>query len=466
MRKVRQIIMTAGALVLATLFASCAAKNPGSSTEVSTAENITKTSSVSEDTAILIRIDREANELGFQNVETGLRYTLNYDATTVFTDRHGNAMSAAQLATGPVADIEFVKDDRKLKSITYSDEFFTYNKVDTFKIYNNETRLLFLDDKYVLDDYLVIASGNDLLDTMELTDGDVLTLYGKDHTIYSVGLERGHGYLRLNGAESFMDGYIEVGGKIIRKITENMMLVVPEGDYDVSISKDGDYAKKHVTIGRNQEVSVDFSDVKHEKMYGDILFILNPSESSLYIDGEKADASAPVKLEYGVHQLICRADGYSTRTSYINVASPTASVSIELEATGEVTEKNDGKDNDDKADESAGKDSKDAGKEEQPGDGANDDGDGDASEGIVDDGVLIDDVATGDGRVYIDAPEGAEVYVDGLYVGIAPAFFTRKEGTVVVTLRKEGFKTRSYTLYLDDSTDDVRYSFSDLVAEN
>ena len=39
-------------------------------------------------------------------------------------------------------------------------------------------------------------------------------------------------------------------------------------------------------------------------------------------------------------------------------------------------------------------------------------------------------------KVYVNAPEGAEVYLDGNYVGIAPCSFRKATGAHVVTLRK------------------------------
>lgn len=67
--------------------------------------------------------------------------------------------------------------------------------------------------------------------------------------------------------------------------------------------------------------------------------------------------------------------------------------------------------------------------------------------------------------MYIDAPTGAELYLDGSYVGVVPTNFAKKAGTYVISLRKEGYQTRSYTLQIDDAKKDVSYSFSDLTAE-
>ena len=68
--------------------------------------------------------------------------------------------------------------------------------------------------------------------------------------------------------------------------------------------------------------------------------------------------------------------------------------------------------------------------------------------------------------VHIDAPENVEVYLDGNYVGISPCSFKKTSGSHVITLRKSGYETRSYTVQVDEEEKDVSYSFVDLTASS
>ena len=65
--------------------------------------------------------------------------------------------------------------------------------------------------------------------------------------------------------------------------------------------------------------------------------------------------------------------------------------------------------------------------------------------------------------MYVDAPEGVEVYLNGSYVGISPCSFRKQSGVQVITLRKSGYETRSYTVQVDEEARDMSYSFVDLV---
>jgi hypothetical protein len=70
---------------------------------------------------------------------------------------------------------------------------------------------------------------------------------------------------------------------------------------------------------------------------------------------------------------------------------------------------------------------------------------------------------TTNSKITISTPEGAGVYVDGEYVGVAPVTFAKTVGTHTVTLYKSGYLIKSYTIQsLDDGNDDT-YTLADLV---
>ena len=69
-------------------------------------------------------------------------------------------------------------------------------------------------------------------------------------------------------------------------------------------------------------------------------------------------------------------------------------------------------------------------------------------------------------KMYVESPEGAEVYIDGIYTGIVPVSFAKPEkGSHVITLSQNGRVTKSYTIAVSDDDRDVTLSFSELVSE-
>ena len=178
-----------------------------------------------------------------------------------------------------------------------------------------------------------------------------------------------------------------------------------------------------MVINRNEETCLDIGDLEiPEPQIGTILFTLSPSNAELYIDGEKVDTSGPVSLEYGIHQLIARAEGYHSITQYIRVAQETGGFDIPLDKVDEDSEESSSSSSD----------------------------------------STTTTTTTSYYKVYIDAPEQVEVYLDGNYIGISPCNFRKTSGAHTITLRRTGFVTRSYTVQIDEEQRDMTLSFADL----
>ena len=69
-------------------------------------------------------------------------------------------------------------------------------------------------------------------------------------------------------------------------------------------------------------------------------------------------------------------------------------------------------------------------------------------------------------NITISAPVDAEVYQDNLYMGIAPVTYTKSAGSHTITLRKQGYITKSYNIEVPDDGKDVTYAFPELEPEN
>lgn len=372
----------------------------------------------SADTAVLL--DKNDNTVTLLNLRLGRKYTLSVEGTSTLYDKYGEAISLDQMAKGDIVDVTFQKSQKRLNSMQLSAQAWTYENISRYEINNIKNDITIGDDIYKLSKETLFLSGGRQIEQMDLNEADMLTIKGIDTKVLSVRVEKGHGYLRLVNDENFIGGWIEVGQSQIRKITEDMLLTVPEGSYQVLISNKGGGGVKDVIINRNEETSLDIGDLEvAETQYGTVIFSLSPSKTSLYIDSELVDASGPVTLEYGIHQLIAKADGYKTITTYIKVGQASAGLDITLDSMN--------------------------------------------SEEEEEDEASSDSTTTSSYyKVYVDAPEGAEVYLDGNYVGISPCSFRKTTGAHTITLRKSGYETRSYTVQIDDEEKDLSYSFADL----
>ena len=383
----------------------------------------------SADTPVVVDINEEKNTITFLNLDIGRNYTLSMDGTTKLYDKYGDSISLKQLQEGDIVDVTFLKSKKHLTGLKLSEKAWSYSNVERYEINHVRDEVTIGEDIYHLSENALYLSEGGTIEKTELNAVDVLSFQGIDKTILSVSVEKGHGYLRLVNDENFVGGWIEIGQEQVQRITDDMLLTVPEGSYQVNISHNGGGGVKSVVINRNEETSLDIGDmVVAEAKKGMVLFSLTPSGASHYIDGSEVDASKPITLEYGIHQIIAKADGYKSLTQYIRVGQASAGLDVVLDKMDSETEES-----------STSSESSTASSEE---------------------------ATTSYYKVYIDAPEEAEVYLDGNYMGISPCSFRKVSGSHEITLRRSGYITRTYTVQIDDDDKDISYSFADLVSND
>ena len=388
-----------------------------------------------DEVAVVMAVNQEKKTITLRNTDLQRNYTLDYSQATRLEDRYGSSLSIAQIKAGDLVQVTFLKNKKRLNTLSLcSGEAWTYEKVTEYAV-NRNTRVLTLGtDSYKIGDDTLIFSQGKAIDWMDLNDVDVLTVNGVDQHVYSIVVEKGHGYLRLENDTYFVGGWIEVGESLISPITQDMLLTVPEGDYQVLLTNNGNRGMKNISIKRGEELDLDIGDIEiEETKVGRVVFSVTPSNASVYVDGELVDVAAPLELEYGIHQMIAGAEGYDTMTRYINVGEELANLDVRLEKTSTVSG-NSSSNNSDKNTTTSGT------------------------------GSVISTTDQGQYHVMITAPEKVELYVDGNYIGITPISFKKVAGSHVITLRRDGYVTRSYTIQVDEEQKDISYSFADLTA--
>lgn len=402
----------------------------------------------SEDTALLVQKDTVNKTLQLQNVQTGKRYTLNYDGTTSVWDKYEQALSMAQLKPGSIVNVRFYMQTKHLSYIKESMDCVRYDYVDNYMLDAQKGTITIADTVYKFSSHTIFLSGEKEIELEDIVTTDVLSVWGYQDKIYGVYVDKGHGYLRLENEDYFIGGWIEVGQSTICRITEHLLLTVPEGVTTVRISQNGTNATQEINFTRDEEMVWDLKSVEIVMpKTGNIIFTVTPSDAQVTIDGENRDASEPITLQYGIHQMTVRAEGYDTLSKYIKVASESANINVELEKKNEKEEEKEEEKSDDKQETDTDKEK--------------------ASKTETKD-TETKSVSTSSSayQVHIDSPQGVEVYLDGNYLGIAPVEFGKEPGNYVVTLRKTGYQARSYTLQIDGEEKDVNYSFSELVKLN
>lgn len=436
----------------------------------------------SADTAVVAEIDMDEKTVTLKNMDKKRQYTLSYDGTTFFYDKYGKVISITQLQKGEIVDVTFFREKKRLNTLQISGEAWTHKYIDEYKLDEEKFQAEIGSAIYAYSEDTVVISDGKQGDLIDINPVDVLTFRGMGSDVYSIVVERGHGYVRLKNEEYFYGGWIEIGNKTIQKVSDGMMLTVPEGSHQVIISNKGTSGVKQIEVRKDMELELDVGDLKGEEpKYGTVIFTITPEDATLYLDGEKTDYSLPVRLEVGIHQMIVMADGYDTVSQYLKVGEASAGIEVEMKAKEDVSG-NDVSGNDilsdneildevnrilnEKgysgitADELAGNYNS-TGQSGAAGNGTDNSAGTNNTTGNGQTNTPV--TSTLSYYVTIEAPIGVEIYLDGNYIGITPCSFKKDTGSHTLTLRKTGYVAKSYTIQVDEEQKNVSYSFLDLV---
>lgn len=374
----------------------------------------------SEGIAIVTNISDVNKTITLYDYELQKSYTLEYDGISCMYDKYKTPISISQVKLGSLVDVLFLKSKKHLVTLTEASNSFTLDSVTDFSVNTGAKVFSYKSEAYKITDGTILLSKSGQLSFADLNAVDKVTLVGVDSTIYSITVDEGHGYLSVKGAANLTGGFMEIGSKQIERITDPMLITIKEGSYDIKITAKGVNETRKVSVLADKETVLDLSDIEIDEVKtGRVLFNVTPDTAVMYIDGKSVDHADLIPLEYGIHQVNVSAPGYDSITRYVNVKEETATLSIILDEKAKTTEETK--------------------KEEET---------KQATDGFY---------------IYITTPSNVEVYIDNIYIGLSPIVVKKTEGNHIVTLRKSGYVTRSYTLSIQNEEGDVTYSFEDLV---
>jgi hypothetical protein len=392
-------------------------------------------------TGVVIQNDTEAKQLQLRDLDSDVVTAVTYGAASLIQNKYQEEQDGEEIEAGVILQAEYRSSDEKLVSASVPDDVWEYQDVKRFDFSSDEEMLIVAGEKYQYSDTTYFAADGETIEPMEFNSQDVLTVRGIGISVYSVVRTAGHGYVRLTNYADFIGGMAEISDSLMVPVSENMLITVAEGKYRLTLCKQGAAATKTVTVRQDKETVVDFSDYQATaKNIGEITFEIEPDGASLSLNGTAVDYASPVTLSYGKYNVTVSLTGYQTYTGVLEVAEASKTIHIDLiEETAEAT---------------------DATAEPTAAPSASSESDSESDSSTVT--KKIDSNHT----ITVSAPEGAEVYLDNVYKGMAPCTFTKVIGSQTITLSETGYVTRSYSVDILDDDKNAKYSFADLVKED
>ncbi len=430
----------------------------------------------SADTAAIRSIDTDKQQIRLRNHATGKTYTLNYDNTSMMFDARGVVLSPQMLEAGQIVDVTFLKSAKHITTLNVSKDAWVIDSTKDHELVRNDGTARIGSDIYHIDTKTLVMADNEIAIAENILSTDKIKVSGIGKDIYSVVVTSGHGYVSLSSdtvdERSLVGAWLELDNEVIHKISPNMLLSAPEGEYNLQIIGNGANFQSEISISRNEETVVDTSEVTISRpKEGLVTFEIIPDTAEVYVDGEKMLTGVSQSIQYGYHNLKIMADGYVTQNRYLKIGTAKSVINIELEkkedasssSSSGVNVHNATVDNNSSAKSSLAVKHADANELIAK---------NSASAATTASTVSSNSSSSSSNKVidgyyiYFDEPEYAELYFDGNYIGIIPTKIQKISGNHEVILKRSGYQTKSYRLKIDTATENVIYEFPDMEKED
>lgn len=342
--------------------------------------------------AVVKKVDTSNSKLIVLDVETNNVITLAIDGAVDLKDEYGTLLTLIQLNMGDLVETKYDKNSLRPEYVHKTAKNWVRKSITGVTV-DPETKTLSIgNDQYAYTSELISLFNGEVMDIGTLHPEDKVTLSGYQDKVWTVVMENGHGYITLKNHSYFIGGTLEIGISKMADIEETTSIVVPEGVHYVVATKDDLTHEAEVMVANGQEVVIDVSDASPRT--GLVQFRVLQEGIQFSINGQVySDFSEPISLEYGTYNIKVVKDQFVDFENELVVNKAFTEFEINLE--------------------------------KKP---------------------LF---------LHVNDPKGVEIYIDGNYLGQIPVSTPIEPGDYRITLRQDGFYSKTHTIkVLDDGQDD------------
>lgn len=419
--------------------------------------------------AVVLEVDTEVKMITVYQVEEEEQQKLVYTGATTFYDGYGIQLTASQLEKGGL--YRFTIDTKEEWISTACEAVDRREKPQNTEVWEKtgvdymtitQDKLSFRGQNYRYTEGICVMSNGKQITLGDLQPTvDILTIRGVGQQVYEIVVTKGHGHITLENHEDFIGGVITIGSTRIDSIAENSTYLVREGTYSVTVEC-GEYeGTEDITVTRDATTVFDVFEYGSGPIKKGWLTInIDPLGADLYIDGVKTAYTDGVELEYGTYRFEFSEGGYVSYNATVLIDQPKQSLSVFL------IEQKTEEENPDEEDTTTNPNAPEDDTTEGPASGENT-GDDTSSDDAGFSDIMTSVSVTNRGynlnlnnAIYILGPSGAEIYLDGEYLGVAPLDFEKIIGSYVITVIRTDGGVKNFNCSETDNGDDSYYNFS------
>ena len=168
----------------------------------------------------------------------------------------------------------------------------------------------------------------DFIKASDISREDIVALKGIDDKVWTVTVEKYHGFIKLENVDRIEDPEITIDGEKVEFVDNQA--AVSAGAHSLGISGSNiDTLTVDIHIPAGEVYSVDMASVQEKT--GVLTLNINVDDCIIVVDGKQVDKDSPVVLSLGTYPISVSAEGYKTFNGTVDINAPLVEMDINLE---------------------------------------------------------------------------------------------------------------------------------------
>lgn len=330
-------------------------------------------------TGVIQNINSTTKLISFMDTDKEEIYNMTVGEFALIKDKYNQDIFFADLSIGDIA--EFTFSDTTITAITKSDKCWEIKSVTDIKIDVSKNTISRKNNVYSYNDTTLFLYNGTSFEPKNINSTDTLTLKGIGNKIFTVIVEKSHGILNILNKEHIKDGIIEIDTNIYKNLSDASQFTLSEGIHKVVVKGSNIEALSYdAEIKAGEEFNMNLSELAAEKT-GTLTIKANVYDYALYINDNLELSRNNIDLTYGTYNIKIMKEGYVTYETQVKINSPNTVINADVKK----------------------------------------------------------EIYMGTLTV-TSQPSGAQLYLDGTYVGLTPYTSDVTQGQHSITVKKEGYK--------------------------
>ncbi len=368
--------------------------NPDSSSTIETAAttvpSTTETNTEGQliDGAMITEII-SASKIKLYQLSTSKLFELNFTPKSEIKNKFSYSLGIGEISQGDVVNVRYDEKTGDIFTMVLNSDTWDQKQVTGITVTPGKNTIKAENKVYHYDSQLICVYKGQPYDVASITPSDTVSMKGYQGNVLFIELFQGHGSITIINKDKIVNGVLEIDKDIFVNLNEAKdSYNVSEGSHKIKVTGDNieDYIET-ITITEGDNKYIDLSKTSSKNAQ---LLVKANVDAKLTIDSKEYPLNSPIDLPLGIYHLKLEKSGYKTEERTIEIKSLQQTETFELVETVQVATLS---------------------------------------------------VKT--------EPEGADIFIDNVYIGISPLKTSVTYGYHTITIKKPGYTSIDSPITVD-----------------